>query len=317
MQKLYPLLFFLFGISAFSQSEKIEAIPFGSMNNWFSREVKESFVIGGNTQTLYEIGNKNHKMEINEAYHNTDSPWATSTVMAKVKGITKASVTVFPEKRGQSDYAARLETKIEHVKVFGVLNIYVLASGTIFLGEMVEPITNTNNPKSKLIAGIPQTEKPHFVQFDYKVKAGGQSRKINGLTKGSKLNQRDEAVAFIILQKRWEDNQGNIHALRIGTGWERFGKTINSWQNKHRLEVHYGDISKESYFKDYMGLKKGSEAYYAKNSHGKVVPIIEEGWGDKNDKITHMFIQFSSSNGEPYVGSPDNRFWVDNVKLVY
>lgn len=59
------------------------------------------------------------------------SPWGTSNVMAKVAGITKTNTSVFKEKRGNG-FCARLETRIESVKVFGIVNIAVLASGSIF-----------------------------------------------------------------------------------------------------------------------------------------------------------------------------------------
>ena len=53
------------------------------------------------------------------------------------------------------------------------------------------------------------------------------------------------------------------------------------------------------------------------NSKGESVPIHEVAWGDENDVPTHMYIQFTSSHGGAYIGSPGNTLWVDNVKLVY
>lgn len=93
------------------------------------RKIKESGIIGGHTKYLYEIAKGDTLVDV--AYKNTTSPWATSSVLAKVKGITKTSITVFPEKRGNG-YCARLETKIETCKILGLFNINVLASGTIF-----------------------------------------------------------------------------------------------------------------------------------------------------------------------------------------
>ena len=136
----------VFNLSA--QTGKVESIPFGNMDSWMVRKIKESGIIGGNTRYLYEITKGDTLVDV--AYKNPTSPWATSSVLAKVKGVTKTSITVFPERRG-SGYCARLETRIENVKVLGLININVLASGTIFLGEMVEPITSTDNPQSKLI----------------------------------------------------------------------------------------------------------------------------------------------------------------------
>ena len=301
---------------SFAQKDRVELLSYGDMNNWMVREVKESFVIGGKTQYLYEIAPKKDTLKGNVAYKNTQSPWATSSVLATVSGITKGSVTVFPEKR-DNGFAARLETRIERVKVLGVININVLASGTIFLGQMIEPITDTKNPQSKLISGIPFTKKPIALQFDYKVITGGISSKVNGMGKGTVLNVKDEAETYIILQKRWEDKDGNVYAKRIGTGWQRFNKSQTTWQNKHRITINYGDISNQPYYKSYMALRTGANANYTRNSKGKLVPIIEQGWGTATDEVTHLMLQFSSNAGEPYVGNVDSRFWIDNVGLVY
>ena len=79
-------------------NENSEFVPFGNMDKWMVRVVNESFVIGGNTKFLYEIA-EGDTLKDNTPYKNTTSPWGTSTVMAKVSGIYKASVTIFPEKR--------------------------------------------------------------------------------------------------------------------------------------------------------------------------------------------------------------------------
>lgn len=314
--KILILITSFFPLFAATQREKVELLPLGHMDNWLKREVKESFVIGGNTQYLYEITDTKETLPVNTPYQNKNSPWATSSVLATVSGITKGSVTVFPEARGNGQ-AARLETRIERVKVLGVININVLASGTIFLGEMIEPITSTKNPQSKLITGIPFTKKPKALQFDYKVVTGGASRYVNGMGNGSDAKRTDKAEIQILLQKRWEDKDGNVYAKRIGTGWKLMDKTVNSWQNKYRIPVNYGDISKQSYYTSDMRLRNNTEAYYTKNSKGKMVPIREEGWGTKDDTVTHLIVQFSSSNGGAYIGNTDSRLWVDNVGLVY
>lgn len=150
------LLFYV--VPVYAQKERVELIGYGDMDKWMVRKVEESFVIGGNTKYLYEIASGDTLLH-NTPYKNTDSPWATSSVMAKVSGVVKTSLTVFPEKRGDG-YCARLETRMETCKVLGLFNIRVVASGTVFLGQMVEPITDTKNPQSKLISGIPFTGRP-------------------------------------------------------------------------------------------------------------------------------------------------------------
>lgn len=315
-EKKQILLMFMFlsSLYSYSQKETVTPIQFGDMNQWMVRKISESRVIGGNTKYLYEIASGDTL--IDKPYKNTKSPWAVSSVLAKVKGVTKTSVTVFPEKR-DNGYCARLETRIEECKVLGLFSIKVLASGTIFLGEMVEPITGTSDPQSKLVTGIPFTQRPNALEYDYKVVTGGLCIKATGFSKQSQLQEKDMAETQLLLQHRWEDADGNVFATRVATAWERFDKTVEAWQNKHRLSIHYGDISKQAYYRSYMGLKSGDNAYYTRNSKGKMVPIQEISWANENEDITHIVLQFSSSNGGAYIGNTDSRLWVDNVKLVY
>jgi hypothetical protein len=66
-----------------------------------------------------------------------------------------------------------------------------------------------------------------------------------------------------------------------------------------------------------MGLVTGNETFYATNSNGKQVKIIEEGWADADETPTHIILKFDSSCSGAYIGSPGNTLWLDNIKLVY
>ena len=176
MKPIYSLFIMLsFAGQLRAQNDTTELFPYGDMNQWMVRVVDESLVIGGNTKYLYEI-TPGDTLKNNTPYKNSISPWATSTVMAKVSGVVKASVTVFPEKR-DSGYCARLETRMERVKVLGLINISVLATGTIFVGEVMEPVRDTKNPQSKLNNNIPFTKRPKALEFDYKVEPGNRSKR--------------------------------------------------------------------------------------------------------------------------------------------
>lgn len=323
MRQVYCLGNFLFVVILLSvlsfplkaQKKHVEMFKYGDMDKWMVREVKESFVIGGNVKYLYEI-TQGDTLRHNTPYKNTDSPWATSSVMAKVSGVVKTSLTVFPEKRGDG-YCARLETRMEHCKVLGLFNIRVLAGGTIFLGEMVEPITDTKNPQSKLVSGIPFTGRPVALVYDYKVKAGGPCIYAPGFGRSEQRSEYDMAETSLLLQYRWEDQQGNIYAHRIATGWERFDHSQEEWQNGHRLPLYYGNITSKPFYRSYMALVNGEKAYYTRNSKGKIVPIQEVGWAAPGEKVTHIVLRMSSSNGGAYIGNTDSRFWVDNIGLEY
>lgn len=297
--------------------EKEETISFGDMDSWITRIIQESTIIGGKTKLLYEIG-PSLTIQKNEAYVNMKgSPWATSNVMAKVSGITKTNTCVFPEKRGNGN-CARMETKLEGITVFGLINLHVLAAGTIFLGSIHEPITGMNDPQKKINSGIPFDKKPKAIYFDYKVTMSGSDSRIysTGISPQRTVAGRDYPAAILLLQKRWEDSDGKIYAQRIGTMVIRFDKTTSEWKNAVTFPILYGNITNLPQYKDEW-MRIQVEERYAINSKGESVPIHEIGWGDAEDTPTHMILQFTSSHGGAYVGSPGNILWVDNIGFTY
>lgn len=295
-----------------------ELIRYGNFDSWILRNVKESKILGGKTKTLYEVGPSATWNE-NKAYTNQGgSPWATSNVMAKVAGITKTNNCVYREKRGDG-YCARLETHIEKCVVLGIVNIKVLAAGSMWLGSVLEPITSTSSPMSKLSAGVPFKKRPRAVKFDYKIKLSGEPNRIRetGFSRVTKVPGMDMPDIICILQKRWEDEDGNIYAKRVGTLFHRFTKNTDDWVNGAEFEIKYGDISNEPDYQSYMGMITGDDTKYALNSKGKNMPIKKIGWADKDEEPTHIVMQFDSSHGGAYVGSVGNTLWIDNVHLVY
>ncbi len=306
------LAMMLIAPSHYTKAQHIEKIKFGDFNQWVTRNIKESAVIGGDTRTLYEIG-PNATINENKAYRNGPSPWGTSNVYAKVSGVTKTSNAVYPAVRSGVNKCAKLCTQMEHVKVLGILNMSVMVTGSIFLGEMIEPISSTKNPYSKMDMGMPYTKRPKNLVFDYKVDMPNVNirTKATGFGAQKTLPGHDEAAVFIFLQRRWEDAQGNIHAKRVGTGGKTFGKDTN-WVNGFKLPIIYGNCSTKPAYK-WLDLRGKSNAYYARNSKGKLVPVIEEGWDDANATPTHVILMMSSGNGEPYVGTEGLTLYVDNV----
>jgi len=300
-----------------------ELIKYGDFEKWITRTVKESRLVGGATRTLYEVG-PTQTWPQNKAYKNQGgSPWANSNVYAKVAGVVKSNQSVYFDNHG-SGKCAKLTTQLVKCKAIGIINISVLAAGSLFTGEMVEPITSSSNPMSKMNAGIHFTRKPKAIKFDYKVKLSDDNNRIRetGFGKRKTISGKDYCEALVLLQKRWEDSNGNIHAKRVGTMWKRFTSNTG-WVEGASFDIHYGNITGSSYYKSYMQLQtkqlaeKGERIYYATNSRGKQVMIEEEGWGDENDEPTHMILFFNSSHGGAYVGSIGNTMWVDDVKLSY
>ena len=73
---------------------------------------------------------------------------------------------------------ARMETRYESVKVFGLVDIEVIAAGSVFLGTVHEPIKGTKNPQAMLQSGVPFSKKPKALRFDYKVKAAPEKNRV-------------------------------------------------------------------------------------------------------------------------------------------
>lgn len=299
-----------------SQAQRLEPVPYGDMEQWVVRIIKESGIIGGQTRELYCLG-KSDTIRVNKAYDyaHSGSPWSSSNAYAKVAGVEKGACTMRPEKREGGGTCCRLDVELQSIKALGIVNVSVIAGGTLFTGRTIEPIKSTDNPNKNIECGVKFNKRPKALVFDYKcnvspeqtmtsTKGGGKPKQIAG---------HDCAKAFILLEHRWEDAEGNIHALRVGTGMEYFEKTVSTWQNGHRLEVHYGDITKEPFYKPYMGLKDNQ---WAMNSKGKMVNFIEEGW-DGTKTPTHMIINFAAGSQEAFIGHQGNTMWVDNVMLEY
>lgn len=297
---------------------RLEPIKYGDFSNWVSREVSESKLIGGKTKTIYEIAPSRKIPGNNKAYINEGgSPWATSNVYAKVAGVVKGSGTVTPAEIN-GNKVAKMEAKMEEVKVLGLVNMDVMVPGTIFLGRIYEPITSPRGPYAKMEMGIPYTKRPAALVYDFKVDMPASNTRVKstGFSSKKTLQGRDNAEVYVLLQKRWEDKDGNIYAKRVGTGRERYSKSI-PWTKKHELPIHYGDISGQSWYKPWMGLIDGDRAYYAKNSKGKMVPIHEIGWADANETPTHVMVMASSTCGEAYIGTEGLTLYIDNVAFGF
>lgn len=320
--KMKKLLIFIpllsFSLTLFA--ERIELLPFGDMEQWTVRYIEESKLLGGQTKQLYCLDPTDTICE-NAPYvfGQNGNPWATSNAYANVIGIEKAAGTMRPEARNDSNTCCRLDVDMLGVRVMGMIDIQVLVSGTLFTGRNIEPITTAADPYQNIDFGVPFTGRPTALMFDYKCNIEQESWVwyAKGMAKPKKKELEDgdidEAEAYIYLQHRWEDERGKIHSIRVATGYERFSKTQEEWVNGHRVPIHYGDITGEPWYKDYMGFKGIQRAT---NSRGKITPIIEEGW-DGTLEPTHMVIVLTSGKMEAFIGHENNTLWVDNVCLVY
>ncbi|MBQ6155316.1 MAG: PCMD domain-containing protein [Bacteroidales bacterium] len=297
--------------------EKIEYLPYGKMDSWTVRYIKESVLLGGKTRALYVIA-KTDTIRQNKPYPygKNGSPWGTSNAYAKVCGVEKAAVSVTPERRGNG-YCCRLETTLQTVKAVGI-DLKALATGSIFTGRLLDPVTleGVKVPMKAIDMGIPFTKRPTALMLDYKavIQQGKSMVRATGSTKVTTVQGQDAGEIILFLQHRWEDADGNIYAYRVGTASEHITQSIPKWQNSHRLPIRYGDITRSPNYKSWEKLTK--DRFMACNSKGKMVPIQEVGY--KADATpTHLILQISAGCQEAFTGCPGNVLWVDNIRLVY
>jgi hypothetical protein len=193
----------------------------------------------------------------------------------------------------------------------------VTCQGALLVGVLPEPITTTKDPMAKVFYGFPFNGSPKAVRLDYKADVGHEVVRGTGFSKLKPMGYNDYAEITVMLQHRWEDEDGNVHALRVGTGIERILEDVPEWKNGYEIKINYGDITGKPFYKEYMGLKNDPEtAYHALNSKGKNVIIQEDGWADPGTKPTHMMIHILSSCGKAFYGGVGNVVWVDNVEIV-
>ena len=198
-----------------------------------------------------------------------------------------------------------------------MVNITVIAAGALYLGDIQEPITQYKRWRKAVNSGVPFTSRPKAIRFDYKVKMSGEENRLRmtGFSKKATIPGKDYVVMTCLLQNRKEDVHGNILSKRVGTAVVRFDKN-QDWQNGSTFEIMYGDItSRPEYVEEYMGLS--STNFYARNKAGESVKIQEVGWAAPDEVPTHLLLQFCSSHGGAFIGSPGNTLWVDNVEMVY
>jgi hypothetical protein len=185
------------------------------------------------------------------------------------------------------------------------------------VGALPEPITGTKDPLSRVLYGVPFNGRPKALRMDIKADVGHEVVRGTGFSPLKKMGYADYPEIIVMLQKRWEEPDGSVHALRVGTAIHRIEENIPTWINDYELKIEYGDITKKPFYKSYMGLKNTTAtAYHALNSKGKNVVIHEDGWAAPDTEPTHMIIIFLTSCGEAFYGGVGNTLWLDNVEVV-
>ncbi len=309
-------------VSVSLQAQRIEPIPFADFEQWAVRYIKESAIVGGKTSVLYAVAptdtiRTNSPFE----YGKNGNIWSVSNAYAKVMGVEKGSGTLTPEYRDTTNgYCCRMDSKLEVVRALGMFDLRVLVAGTLFTGRTIEPIRTQKDPYQNIDFGVPFTQTPTALIFDYKAVISPDNTLLyakGGVGKPKEIAGHDEGHAFVVLQRRWEDAEGNIYAERVATGYERFKEDVPQWQNNHTLRLLYGDITTSPIYKQYTNDVKLNNVRRAMNKQGKIVPIQEVGWAKEGTLPTHVIINLSSGCYEAFVGHDGNTLWVDNLQWVF
>lgn len=302
------------GNGMLAQERWTEPIPYGDMDQWQVRYIRESKLLGGKTKTLYALAATDTIRE-NKAYVSAEgNPWGCSATYAKFMGIeTAMEGSVVPERRGYG-YCCRMRNVLEHVSL---CDIYAMVSGTIYMGTALEPlgIQAKSKPFTAIDFGVPFTKHPVALMLDYKATISDADSLITTeRNKPEMIAGHDCAVIYIYLQHRWEDKEtGKIYARRVGTAYERICKTIPEWINNHEIPIRWGNITDSTNYKDYEGLNRVD--MMARNSQGKMVRVEEVAWSI--DEPTHIVMYISSSNAGVFRAYEGNTLWVDNLRFVY
>ena len=299
-----------------ASAQRYEKVPFGDFEQWTVRYVTESKVIGGQEKALYVIG-PTDTIRSNDPYDYKNTIWSTSNAFAKVMGVVKTSNNVTPDK-GPTGTCAKLTTQFAYCKVAGLVNIKVLAAGSIYWGKMLEPVAGVSDPFAFIDWGIPFTKRPKALVLNYKAIIPNTGKLVKGTTtRTTEFDGYDPAEILFVLQYRWEDDKGNVHAKRVGTAIYHVDQSSNGWLKDFRVPVIYGDARKSTDYQSYMGLLTGERTMYAINSKGKKKPILEEAWANADCPVTHAIMWLSSGSSGAFVGALGNVLWVDEVRLEF
>ena len=316
MEKIQVAAVLLLVAALPARAQRTEPVPFGDFEHWTVRHIKESAVLGGEVKTLYVVG-PDETIDGNKTYDYSRTIWASSNAYARVSGVTKTSVTMEPDE-GPTGKCARLSTRYASCKVAGLVEIKVLATGALYWGKMLEPVTGVKNPYAFMDWGIPFTKRPSALVLDEKAELPNTGTLVRGTTFSQKeFPGKDPCQVMLLLQSRWEDEDGNIHALRVGTAVRRIDKSTDGWVKGFRVPVIYGDARNDARYRDYMGLLQGAKGLYALNSRGQRKPVLEEGWADADAPVTHAVLQITAGSRGAFTGALGNTLWVDNIRLEY
>ncbi len=157
--------------------------------------------------------------------------------------------------------------------MLGLINIKVLAAGSLFLGDVREPITSTKDGPKAINSGYFRSL--HVLrQYNLTIKhiclnSSQPYQTQNGIQWSIHCGRsRLCHCRTLLCRSAMKMLRGNITAKRVGTMVVKYGKSTNGWVNDATYTIHYGDIRHMAgYDAATMGLRSTD---YARNSKGRV-----------------------------------------------
>ena len=92
-------------------------------------------------------------------------------------------------------------------------------------------------------------------------------RSTGGFSRKSTVAGQDSLAVILLLQKRWEDEEGNVYSKRSGMMVQRYTESTPDWVNDATYPILYGNITSKPEYKPYMRIQ--AEERYTLNSKRK------------------------------------------------
>ncbi len=314
MRKVQVIVFIAAWGSLLSHAQ-LKPIPYGDFETWSVHYIQESRLMGGQLSPIY-IPAPTDTLISNKAYQYADPKdmWTTSNGYVEILKICKTSLSVMPDVQDDAYHgtACKMVVKQQDVVVLG-LDVHFIMAGTLYAGRTHEPFIPFGDNDLNIEFGFPIEGCPQAVVFDYKAEVSPDSTltQCKALGKAKLIKGFDCPKVYCLLQRRWEDDKGNIYAERVGTA-QMYVTESTDWVDGFVLRIKYGEVTNPTRHERLQSWM------HQMNSKGRNVPVKEVGWAAEGTQPTHICLSFAAScldqGGTGHLG---NAFWVDNIGLLY
>lgn len=259
---------------------------------------------------------------------NMFSPWQHSAEANKLTGFF--SVNPKPDVTN-ADYAS-IETKVYPL---GAMMHCAIVTGALFAGKFIfdqnhlPGFGSDPNPRKMVNLGTPFYNKPIYVKFKIRYKAGSVMKDGNNqsILEGDAQGRptKDSCEIYFLLQNRSIDAN---KFYRVATAWLRTGDSIGDFNSEDgfvqiTLPFIYGQPDAQTLLeKPYMkiGGVRGEVVYYKfvpnGTSYDKIA--VTEEYAPQTTNVDNIIVVFSSSAyGDMFWGAPGSRLDIKDLEFIY